>query len=629
MGTTPPRIFVPPYADPGTTNVHPLQWRLTDLIGTQMALRLEEHTKSGVISSYQYDAYWPGGTKNTACLKNVVGLLTEVASARIATPVFVDRSELSGNNKGLPDYRPQMNFPNPWPGGWWRLRDIVDYELIASNSLLETCSRQREQIVGGCYEMARRQIEIGTEGGPYGYVIPPGQRDAAAAAQLVDILRENGLEARIAPEGLSDGEGRRFAPGSIVFLAAQPYRGFLVEMMERQRYPELRQGPDSKEIFKPYDVPAWTLPLLMGVAWSRLDAPVADRLEPLTATPWPAGGVSGSGGAGFVFSAANDQSARLANGLLARGIRLERALAAVTDVAQAFEPGDFLAPPAAASLIDTMSRSVHVNVSRLERMPLVARGVLRAPRVGLYKPWAASLDEGWTRLVLDRHGFTYASLDNAGVQAKGMGARFDAIILPDMEKNVIVEGKPRSDAGPGYFEPLPPPYAGGIGKDGVAALKAFVEAGGTLVCLGASSGLAIDEFNIPVRNVVARTTANEFSFPGTLVNLQVDPSQPLAFGMPSECTAYYTAGGPVFATSVPGANVGRTVVARFPEYPDQVVASGWGDGMELVTGRGAVVEVTLGKGRVVLFGPRVQPRGQMVGTYKCLFNALLGAAMGR
>ena len=107
-----------------------------------------------------------------------------------------------------------------------------------------------------------------------------------------------------------------------------------------------------------------------------------------------------------------------------------------------------------------------------------------------------------------------------------------------------------------------------------------------------------------------------------MVNLEVDTSQPLAYGMPPSVAAYYTT-GPVFATSVPGAGVGRSVVARFPEYADQVVASGWAAGTALMAGKAAVVEATRGKGRVVLFGPRIQSRGQTLATFKMLFNAIL------
>jgi hypothetical protein len=626
MGSSGPRMFVPPYADPHTPLVHPLQWRLNDLIGTAMALRLEQGQKSGVIYSYAYDAYWPGGTKNTACLKNVIGLLTEVSSARIATPVYVDPGELSGGRKGLPEYKPQMNFPNPWPGGWWRLRDIVDYELIASSSLLETCSSYRAEILRSCYTMATRALEQGAGEKPFAYCIPPGQHDPVAAAEMVDLLREHGLTAHRARAEFRTADGRLFPAGTVVFLAAQPYRPFLIEMMERQRFPEVRQGPDTKEIFKPYDVTAWTLPLLMGVDWSRVDESFAADLAPISASALPAGAVAGEGKAGFAIAASSNQAVRAANRLLARGVAVERAMEGFTAGGTDFAAGAFLLPATAGPMVEPLAQELHLTGTRLDALPQVRRAKLRAPRVGLYKSYAASMDEGWTRLVLDRHDFKHTSLDNAAIKQKDLRARFDVIILPDQDKNMIVEGKPKSDEGAAYFELLPPPYAGGIGKEGVDNLKAFVQQGGTLICMSDACALALDEFNLPVRNVVGKMRGSDYSLPGTMVNLSVDNSQPLGFGMPASCAGYYTT-GPVFATSVPGAGVGRAVVARFPEYADQVVASGWAAGTSNMAGRAAVVETSLGKGKVVLFGPRVQNRGQTLVTFKLLFNGILNATM--
>jgi hypothetical protein len=646
MGMAQPRIFVPPYADPHTPLVHPMQWRLNDLIGTHMALRLEEAGKSGVIQSFAYDAYWPGGTKNTACLKNVIGLLTEVASCRIASPVFVDANELQGGRKGLPEYRAQMNFPNPWPGGWWRLRDIVDYELLAGNALLETCSNYRREILRSFAAMGRDAIERGSREPPHAYVIPAAaaQHDPHAAAQLADLLVENGVQVEQSEGPILTRDGRRLPEGSLIFPADQPYRSFLIEMMERQRYPEVRQGPDTKEIYRPYDVTAWTLPLMMGVDWVRLEEPPRDpepsRSERGATRVGPEGRGGGplaryleawgrlpaARGGSWLLPASSNRSYQAVNRLLARGVTVERALHPVwagTD--SAIRPGDFIVPRAATATLEALVRELRLAPRALGPSSAVARARLRAPRIGLYKPWAASMDEGWTRLVLDRHDFKYESLDNAAMKRKGLRSRLDVIVLPDVDKNVIVEGKPKTEEA-AYFEPLPPPYAGGIGKEGVAVLREFVEQGGTLVCLTSSGDLAIEELNLPVRNVAAKLKAPEFSVPGTLVNLRVDPAHPVAWGMPERSVAYAT-GGPVFATSLPGANVDRSVVARYPEYADEVVASGWAAGTQHLAGRAAIVEARLGAGRVVLVGPRVQHRGQMVGTYKLLFNALLGAGL--
>ena len=131
------------FAEPVSAEIHPLVWREGNLIGADMALRLEQAGKTGVIYGAIYDAYWPGGTMNTAWWKNITGLLTEVASARLASPITVEPGELAGGRKGMIEYGPQTNFPNPWPGGTWRLRDIMDYERLASDALLETCSEHR------------------------------------------------------------------------------------------------------------------------------------------------------------------------------------------------------------------------------------------------------------------------------------------------------------------------------------------------------------------------------------------------------------------------------------------------------------------------------------------------------
>ncbi|MEO8036641.1 MAG: M14 metallopeptidase family protein, partial [Acidobacteriota bacterium] len=158
MGSTGPRMFIPPFADPVDPDVHPLIWREVNMIGTNMAFRLEQHEKSGLIYGYSFDAYWLGGTRNTGWWKNITGLLLETASAHIATPINVDRSELRGGTKGLIDYKATVNHPNPWKGGWWRMRDIMDYERIASDALLETASERRADFLRDLATRARAAV---------------------------------------------------------------------------------------------------------------------------------------------------------------------------------------------------------------------------------------------------------------------------------------------------------------------------------------------------------------------------------------------------------------------------------------------------------------------------------------
>src|SRR5438128_7898932 len=194
MGMDGPRMFIPPFADPVDPDVHPLIWREANLIGTNMAFRLEQHEKAGMIYGYSFDAYWLGGTRNTGWWKNITGLLLETASARIATPVRIDQTELRGGTKGLVDYRATINHPNPWKGGVWRMRDIMDYERIASDALLETAADRREDLLRDVMTRARAAIANASPG--EAYRIPKEQRDWPTAQFLAALLAEHNVEVR-------------------------------------------------------------------------------------------------------------------------------------------------------------------------------------------------------------------------------------------------------------------------------------------------------------------------------------------------------------------------------------------------------------------------------------------------
>ena len=131
-----PRFFVPPNTDPIDLNYDPLIWRSAALLGDAMALELQRDGRTGVVSNAKYDYYWPGFEDSAPLGHNTVCLLTEVASVDVASPITVSASELRAGFKGLTDYRPQINFPDPWPGGRWTLGDIVNYDLRDRKSVV-------------------------------------------------------------------------------------------------------------------------------------------------------------------------------------------------------------------------------------------------------------------------------------------------------------------------------------------------------------------------------------------------------------------------------------------------------------------------------------------------------------
>jgi hypothetical protein len=620
MGVTGPRMFVPPYANPVAKEVHPLVWRTVDLLGTTMSLRLEEQGKAGVSYGTMFDAYWPGGTKNTGWWKNVVGLLTEVASVRLATPVTVDPTELSGGGKGLVEYKAQTNFPNPWKGGVWRLRDIMDYERIASDALLEACANVKDDLLRNRARMATTAIHAGDPA--TFYRIPARQSDPVAGARLAHLLQENGAEVKVAKDG------------SFLVPTAQPLGRFVKEMLEPQRYPEIRPSAGAPPM-APYDVAAWTLPMMMGAETVKATLSEAERtaLRPLKAEDWPVGGVDGKGPV-VALERSSVASAGMLNGHLKSGTA-KVALAGFEAGGRRFPAGTAVLPLSPAT--EALARQHHLKLQALAAEPPGKLAALKAPRVALFRPWAVSMDEGWTRWILEQHGFNPKNLTPKEVQTGKLREAFDAIVLPDISKIQLLEG--RFGAGPDgvrrFQEEVPAEFTGALGKEGVKALKEFVEQGGTLIALASSSDLVIDEFPLPVRNVLGsvggggRSSAmtEEFNSPGSILHMRYDPSHPVAWGMPAEGFGFLDH-AMAFQTAPNSPQNRRAVLASYPDDARDILASGWIKGGERLERKASAVAVEWGKGRVVLFGFRVQHRAQTEGTFKLLFNALHWSGMG-
>ena len=555
MGSEGARIFVPPLVDPVNPNLDPMIVRGIAHVGAEMALALEERGKSGVANSVIYDLWWHGGARSTPTRHNMVGVITEAASVRIATPIVQDTSKLRGHARGLPKYERRINFPNPWPGGTWRLRDIIDYELVAAEALVRLASEQREDYVRNFVAMGRRAIATGAKEAPYAFVIPAGQGDAGAVERLVDVLRVGRVEVGQSRASFSAG-GKTFAAGSYVVRLDQPYRAHAKDLLEVQRFPKMEQWPGGPPE-RPYDVAGWTLPLQMGVTIMPIDQPLTVDAPLVT-----------------------DASPRVR---------------CVTRAAAAL---------GAPAVRDTRQYGC----------------LTRVPRVGLYKSWTASMDEGWTRWVMDDFKLPYVSLGDSAVRAGSLRKRFDVIVIPDLSLREVREGM--SDA------QVPPPYAGGLGAEGIAALKRFAEDGGHLVLVDGATELAAEALGIDVKLVTAgggggsrnaAADAEQIYAPGSILRVVVDPAHPVGKGMAEASAIYF-----VNSTSLdlPAGSKAR-VIARYPSQPDSILLSGFLQGASKLAGKVAAADVPLGSGRVTMFGFRPLYRGQSYGTFKMFFNALL------
>jgi len=592
-----PRFVAPPVTDPIDPNVDPIIWREAALLGSAMTLELERDRRTGVVSGGLYDYYWPGYEDSAPLGHNVICLLTEAASVKIASPV----------TQPPPDQGGRISAPHPWPGGRWTLRDIVDYDLSAVRGLLRAATAYRGELVWNFYDMGRRSIEAGQKGSPFAYVIPPDQQDPLAANKLRQLLLQGGIEIQHAQETFSAG-GTAFPAGSDVIFLAQPYRSYVKTLMERQNYPGDRY-PD-----RPYDVTGWTLPAQLGVdvraVEKPFEPPLMSRLTDAALTP-PRATIWGDRKPGYyLVEARGNAGALAANRLLTAKIAtswLDRPL----DVnGFHYEAGSMVVIAGKTTLpaLSAIATQLGLRVDGMKGKPPASTRPVSRARVAVYQPRGENADAGWTRWVLEQYEFPVTSVTNADVRSENLRSRVDAIVLPSVPAEQLLRGL--------STDLVPPEFAGGLEGDGVRALDAFVRAGGTLICLDQAGTFAIDAFALPIKDVARAATREQFFAPGSILRIDADPAQPLAYGMPTHTAGFFASSSAYEASD--------TRVQTAVRYAEKdLLISGWLHGEQVIANRSAVVQVPLGTGRIVLLGFPVQHRGQSISTFRILFNAIL------
>jgi hypothetical protein len=356
------------------------------------------------------------------------------------------------------------------------------------------------------------------------------------------------------------------------------------------------------------------------VGKTRLSPAQAQELRRATAGDGPAPEAP-AGTPYLAIPRSSNNAVRLVNQLAARKATVRIASASFFADGKTMDPGTIVIDNSAAAR--DLVKSLGLKASALATLPAVSP--LRVPSTGLYKPYMASMDEGWTRWILEAYHFPLKNIENGEMKGGKLGKTHDVIIIPDIGREVIVEGKrKRAEGEMKYFVELPPDYRGGIGKDGVKNLKDFVEQGGTLITLGSSAELVMEEFNIPVSNTLARAR-DDFDCPGSILRMEIDPSHPVGYGMPATVPAFVNE--PIaFQTTIPGAEMTRKILAWYPDDTDGMVLSGWIKGAHRLQRKAAAVALTYGRGKIVMFGFRVQHRAQTEGTFKLLFNAIYWGA---
>jgi len=628
MGVNGPRYYVPPSHDPVSENVDPELWNWTWIFGSGMAKDMTNAGLKGVSQEYLFDMYWPGSTE-TCVWKNVIGLLTECASAGLATPIYTEFSELSVGGKGLGEYKKSINMTDPWMGGWWKLSDIMTYEIVSTLSLMKTSSQNRKEILTFRNDVCRREVDLGRQKPPYYYILPLAQHDVSELVDLVNLLDEHGVKVYRLKEDVV-AENRLLRKGDFVVPLAQPFRALIKELMEKQVYPVRHYVPNG-EVIKPYDVASWSLPLQKGLECIEIDKAGSDlkgKSEsfsfPLTLT-----GANSQAASQLIFTVNNNESFKAAFRALGLGLKVMRTEEAVTVSGSVLPAGSFVIVPGSKTnellhgiTVDPVVSASEINVKMKQ---------FAMPRIGLVETNMQDMDAGWTRFIFDTYSIPFTIVHPDEFAKLKPSDKFDILIFPDNPKTVLMEGKYKFGAD---YYPLdfPPDVVKGIGKDGFEGILKFLNNGGKIISWGSSVDLFTgqlsikineteqEEFQLPFSNSAEATGKEGLFCPGSLLEMDLSTENPLAQGMQDK-TAGFFLGNPVLSTSQPIFDTDRRVLGSFPEK--DILLSGYIEKEEKLSNHPAIVWIKKGKGQLVLFAFDPIFRASVPVTYKLLFNALL------
>ncbi|NLM77503.1 MAG: peptidase M14 family protein [Ruminococcaceae bacterium] len=555
------RFFIVPYENPVRPFCSPLIWRELAFYGSNMAIRLESEGIRGVISDAIYPCRGHFGFHYMVNSHNIAGMLTESASARLATPIFIHEEQLNNPIENT-------HCPNPWPGGEWHLSDIVRQQYIAAMGLLSTMANHRSMVLRNMVQKALRQTHAGETNSIQAFLIPPDQHDRFTAYKLVDILQRQGIELSVAAEPVAAKSGV-YPAGTVIVPLAQPKYGVIMTLLARSDYPdnEFTRRPDGS--IAAYDVMTDNIAEYMGVCVVPAFSAVKVKTKPYCVSP-------GTSDLNRAFPASENDSFRQANALLNAGHPVFRA-----------SNGDF-----------------HANTCPEGALPvrLARLGVFQA-RVG------GNPDEGYTRLLLEQFGFPYKTVepDNL-IEALN---DLDVLLVPSYSADSL-RGRGTDP------ETLPPAYRSWLTEDHEQALRDFVERGGRLLAFDAAVMYAVDVLRLRIRNRAEGQPASAYNTHGSTLRVNVSCS-PYTLGMPQDALVLHFNSAALEITERVNPEKYRCDV-RF--IREKLLMSGLLIGEKYIKGLPCMITAQVGEGEAVLYAFSPQYRAQTDGTFKLLFNTL-------
>ena len=614
MGSYGARFFVPPYCDPIRPYADPLVWREISWYGAHIAYKLEEEGFKGILNAAQFSGWGHFGWHWITPFHNIAGMLTESAGVNLATPVYIHPEQLRANTRAFPDYEAQSTFPNPWPGGWWRLRDIVSQKKSSAWSLLDLAARNKETVLKTAYLKAKNQTERGATGDMKTLVIPADQHDYTTMVKMINTLLRSGIEIKRTDADIEVGSVN-YSKGSYIISLAQPKMGLIRNLLAETHYADNSWTRDDNGApIRPYDLATHTMNEFMGVQVDAKDFAVKGDFT-VVSFPEKIETNVHKGTNGYIIDGRENNAFKAVSLLIDKGVKVKR----LDEKFNGYKPGDFIVEKGSESVISQISDETGIDFMALNEKPNVKIHQVERGRTGLFQRYnGGNMDEGWTRLCLENFSLPYQTLMGAEVKKGDLNKKYDVIIIPDDSKSGITGIYPKNARR--VPEKYPEKYTSGIGKNGGKILKEFVKNGGTLVAFGGSFEYVVEEFGLKVRNIASGIPSKEFFCPGSTIKTHFDNTHPAAYGMPDKGLVMFRY-SPAFEIVPSRTNANYKTIARYDDK--NLLKSGWLIGEDKIAKKSGMIVTPYGKGKIVLIGFRVQHRDQMDGTFKLLFNTII------
>ncbi|HWV25056.1 MAG TPA: M14 family zinc carboxypeptidase, partial [Thermomicrobiales bacterium] len=591
MGWYSPRYVVPPYIDPLEPHVHPRISALSNEIGSAIGAAQVRDAHAGVASGVMFDCYSP--TRAFQHYHGGVRILAEAASAKIASPIDVDRGQVEVR-RGFDPNVASTHMSIVWNGGTWRLRDIMDYHRTTIRAVLDHAAIHAGQWIRDQWTMLADEV---TQQRPPAYVIAPlrQQIDPAAAVELIETLRRGDVEIHFVESG-----DARVQANSFLVRANQPFGSYARALLDLTPYPQPRISKDATSPAIPYDVTSHCLPIHMGVEVARIDEAegiatrqVIDR-DLSAFSPPSAADIRRD--RWLAIDARSHAAIRVVTNALQNGAEVRRLLRPHFDAGRLLDAGTWLVTDdhAFASMSDAHRR--HVRTWLVNPIP-TGTAIQTMPRIGLHLPHSDNaIDAGWARLWLEQSDLPYDIIRDNDIR-EGNLVEIDGLLVPHRKPKQLLN----RDEGDRY----PEEFRTGLGEEGTLALGQFMENGGHIVALDGAAKALIPAWHLPVQRPLEGLKETEFSCPGSVLRIMPNPAHPVTLGMQDPIPVMFVDST---AFRVEWDEAGQ-VAARYAR--EGLLVSGWIQGEEHVQGLAAIVDLAVGKGHLTGFGFRPHFRCQM------------------